>query len=124
VPIVTLLPAPPVDEIALGSVFTALADPLRREVIARLALLEDGAERNCSAFGFPVAKASLTHHFRVLREAGLIHQVDYGNRRTSSLRRADLEARFPGLLALLRAELESGGLTLARMQTTNSDCLM
>lgn len=47
----------------------------------------------------------------MLRDAGLIHQTDYGNRRTSHLRRADIDARFPGLLDMLRAELEAGGLS-------------
>lgn len=61
------------------------------------------------SFGFPVAKASLTHHFKILREAGLISQIDYGNRRACSLRRDDIEARFPGLLALLMDELARDG---------------
>jgi DNA-binding transcriptional ArsR family regulator len=99
------LPAPLARDLNLGTILVALADPLRREVVAQLALLPDGTERNCASFGFPVSKASLTHHFRVLRDAGLIHQIDYGNRRASHLRRADLDARFPGLLHLLRADL-------------------
>lgn len=106
------LPAPSVDDIEFGAVLTALADPLRREIVAKLSVLPDGSERGCAPFGFAVAKASLTHHFRVLREAGLIHQTDYGNRRTSHLRRADIDARFPGLLDMLRAELAAGGLSL------------
>jgi DNA-binding transcriptional ArsR family regulator len=99
----TLLPEPSREEIDLGDVFSALTDPLRRAAISILATLPDGTERSCSSFGFSAAKASLTHHFKVLREAGLISQVDYGNRRCSTLRRDDLEARFPGLLALLVA---------------------
>ncbi|MFL9657150.1 hypothetical protein ACJ7VE_25960 [Streptomyces sp. PB17] len=42
-------------------------------------------------------------HFRVLREAGLIDEIDYGNRKGIRLRRADIEQGFPGLLALLEA---------------------
>ncbi|HWU02126.1 MAG TPA: helix-turn-helix domain-containing protein [Novosphingobium sp.] len=99
------LPQPDRERIELGDVLAALADPLRREVVARLAAAPEGTERTCVSFGFPLAKASLTHHFRILREAGLIAQTDYGNRRMSSLRRADIDARFPGLLALLEAEL-------------------
>ena len=102
-----LLPAPDVDEIQLGPILAALSDPVRREVVATLATLPDLTERNCASFGFPLAKASLTHHFRVLREAGLIHQIDYGNRRASQLRRAGLDKRFPGLLPLLVADLAS-----------------
>jgi DNA-binding transcriptional ArsR family regulator len=103
------LSQPARDDIDLGQVFATLADPLRRTAIAILATLPDGTERSCASFGFPVAKASLTHHFKVLREAGLISQIDYGNRRASSLRRADLDARFPGLLGLLVTELERDG---------------
>lgn len=104
-----ILPQPPRDEIDLSVVFSTLSDPLRRTVIAILATLPDCTERNCASFGFPVAKASLTHHFKILREAGLISQIDYGNRRASSLRRDDIEARFPGLLSLLVEELERDG---------------
>lgn len=104
-----LLPQPARDEIDLSVVFSTLSDPLRRTAIAILATLPDCTERNCASFGFPVAKASLTHHFKILREAGLISQIDYGNRRASSLRRDDIESRFPGLLALLIEELERDG---------------
>jgi DNA-binding transcriptional ArsR family regulator len=107
-----ILPSPALQAIELGGVLSALADPIRREAVARLSLLPEGTERSCASFGFPVAKASLTHHFRVLREAGLIHQIDYGNRRASHLRGTDIDARFPGLLDLLRAELAAGGLAL------------
>ncbi|UAK23130.1 ArsR/SmtB family transcription factor [Sphingomonas nostoxanthinifaciens] len=117
-----ILPAPSVDQIDLGAVLAALADPLRREAVAKLALLPDGAERGCSAFGFPVAKASLTHHFRVLREAGLIHQVDYGNRRASRLRHDDIDGRFPGLLDLLRSEVAGGGLSMGVGAVTDVAC--
>ena len=95
------LPEPFPDQLSLNEIFSALSDPLRREVISRLALLEEGTERSCASFGFPVAKASLTHHFRVLLEAGLISQFDYGNRRASVLRIRELSEKFPELLPLL-----------------------
>ena len=51
-----------------------------------------------------MAKATLTHHFKVLREAGLIRTVAEGRKRIVTVRRDDMEARFPGLLnAVLRA---------------------
>jgi len=50
-----------------------------------------------------VAPSTLTHHFRVLREAGVIRQRADGNRRWTTLRSADLEARFPGQLATINA---------------------
>jgi DNA-binding transcriptional ArsR family regulator len=91
----------------LGTIFAALADPLRRQVILALAADPEGHERHCSSFGLPVSKATRTHHFRVLREAGLIRQTDRGNSRMTQLRRAELDQRFPGLIALLVANAES-----------------
>ena len=92
------------EEMELGAVFSALADPLRRRVVLELLNTSPCAERTCVSFNLPVSKASLTHHFRVLREAGLIRQVDRGNSRAATLRREDLDARFPGLLALIAAD--------------------
>lgn len=92
------------DEMELGAVLSALADPLRRRVVADLIHAQGGHERTCVSFCLPVSKASLTHHFRVLREAGLIRQVDRGNSRAATLRRDDVEACFPGLLALVAAD--------------------
>ncbi|MEU9123194.1 helix-turn-helix domain-containing protein [Streptomyces sp. NPDC048506] len=97
---------PAVAEIELGSVLAALADPLRRGVVRALAAEPDGTARTCSSFALPVSKATVTHHFRTLREAGLIRQVDRGNSRMASLRRADIERRFPGLLDIVAAEPE------------------
>lgn len=93
-------------EMRLGDAIAALADPLRRRVVAALAIEPEGTERHCTSFGLPVTKATLTHHFKVLREAGLIRQVDRGNSRMAQLRFADMEARFPGLLTLIRNEAE------------------
>lgn len=92
------------DDMQLGDVLSALADPHRRQVIAALARLPADTERTCASFNLPMSKASLTHHFRVLRHAGLIRQVDRGNSRTTKLRHEDIEARFPGLLTIVATE--------------------
>lgn len=92
-----------VDEMEIGAIFAALADPVRRKVVLALAADRD-CVRHCSAFDLPVTKATRTHHFRVLRESGLIRQVDLGNSRTNQLRWSDLEARFPDLVRLLVSE--------------------
>ena len=94
---------PYVGEMEIGAIFTALADPVRRKVVLALAADRD-CIRHCSAFDLPVTKATRTHHFRVLRESGLIRQVDLGNSRTNQLRWSDLERRFPDLLRLLASE--------------------
>lgn len=95
---------PETSAIELGEVLSALADPLRRRIVATLACLPDDTERTCASFNLGVSKASLTHHFRTLRHSGLVRQIDRGNSRAAVLRRADIEARFPGLLAIVAAE--------------------
>jgi DNA-binding transcriptional ArsR family regulator len=82
-------------EIELAAVLHALSDPMRLRIVAGLAV-ED--KRTCKSFNLPVTKSTCTHHFRVLREAGVIRQRVEGTTRLSSLRRQDLDARFPGLL--------------------------
>src|SRR5689334_10471670 len=95
------LPHPPRDEIELAAVLHALSDPMRLRIVAGLAV-ED--RRTCKSFDLPVTKSTCTHHFRVLREAGVIRQRLEGTTRLNSLRREDLDARFPGLLdSVLRA---------------------
>lgn len=89
------------DEIELSAVLHALSDPMRLRIVAAVA---DGGERSCKSIHLPVVKSTCTHHFRVLREAGLIRQRCAGTTRLNSLRREDLEYRFPGLVeAVLRA---------------------
>ena len=90
------------DEIALADVLHALSDPMRLRIVAKLAA--HGGEHTCKSFDLPIVKSTCTHHFKVLREAGLIHQRVVGTKRVNSLRREDLEHRFPGLLdAVLRS---------------------
>jgi DNA-binding transcriptional ArsR family regulator len=90
------LPHPRRDELELAAVLHALSDPIRLRIVAGLAGGRE--ERTCGSFDLPVTKSTCTHHFRVLREAGLIHQRAEGNRRVNTLRREDLDARFPGVL--------------------------
>jgi DNA-binding transcriptional ArsR family regulator len=92
------IPHPARDDLDLASVLHALSDPVRLEIVAGLA---DGEERACGSFDVGVTKSTCTHHFRVLREAGLIRQRQQGTMRLNSLRRDDLEARFPGLLGTI-----------------------
>ncbi|GGS25804.1 transcriptional regulator [Streptomyces aureoverticillatus] len=84
------------EEIRLEGVLHALADPLRLLVVRELA--REDAELTCSHFELPITKSTTTHHFRVLREAGLIRQVYRGTAKVNVLRRADLDALFPDLL--------------------------
>ena len=89
------------DQIELAAVLHALSDPMRLRIVAGLAG-ED--RRTCKSFDLPVTKSTCTHHFRVLREAGVIRQRLEGTTKLNSLRREDLDALFPGLLdSVLRA---------------------
>lgn len=60
-------------------------------------------ERPCGTFPVDVSLSTLSHHFRVLREAGLIHQRADGNRRMTALRLDEVDERFPGLLDAILA---------------------
>lgn len=95
---------PATADLDLGSILQALADPHRRRVIAELAADRSDPERTCHSFGLPVSKQTSTYHFKTLRASGLIRDFNYGNRKGIRLRRADIDARFPGLLDLLAAE--------------------
>ncbi|WP_431784710.1 ArsR/SmtB family transcription factor [Streptomyces chumphonensis] len=90
------LPHPDRSEIRLEGVLHALADPMRLAVVRRLAA--GPAEQSCSALDLPVSKSTTTHHFRVLRECGVIRQTYRGTAKLNRLRRDDLQALFPGLL--------------------------
>ncbi|SEB44360.1 MULTISPECIES: ArsR/SmtB family transcription factor [Rhodococcus] len=94
---------PATADLELGTVLSALSDGHRRRVIVELARLPVDAERTCQSFGMPLAKQTVTHHFKILRNAGLIKEVDYGNRKAISLRKHDIDQRFPGLLDVLVA---------------------
>ena len=90
------------EELELAAVLHALSDPVRLKMVAALA--DADGEPSCRSFDVPVTKSTCTHHFKVLREAGVIQQRQEGTARLNALRRDDLDARFPGLLAtVLRA---------------------
>jgi len=94
----TEIPHPAREDLDLAAVLHALSDPVRLGIVAGLA---GGDERTCGSFDVAVTKSTCTHHFRVLREAGLIRQRQQGTMRLNSLRRDDLEARFPRLLGTI-----------------------
>lgn len=92
---------PEEQDMDLFTVMAALSDPVRRSIVATLGTASEVA---CGCFDLPVNKSTSSRHFRVLREAGIIHQRDEGTRRINSLRRAELDRRFPGLLDLVLRE--------------------
>ncbi|MFB7247724.1 ArsR/SmtB family transcription factor [Streptomyces populi] len=91
------------DEVPVLTALAALADPVRIRLVRELAGSPEWS-RSCGSFDVPVGKAALSHHFAVLRGAGLVEQRDEGPKRVNRLRRAEFDARFPGLLALVLRE--------------------
>ena len=86
---------PNLDLVTLPAVLAALSDPARLAIIRELAA---EGECTCGTFQLGLSKATRSHHLRVLREAGLTHTRAQGTHRHVSLRRAELDERFPGLL--------------------------
>lgn len=85
---------------SLEKVLRALGDPVRISVVRQL-LAAQGLEKACGTFRYDVTKATFSHHLKILREAGITLSRQEGTRKMTSLRRAELDRRFPGLLELL-----------------------
>lgn len=94
------IPHPSVEALDLATILRTVGDPLRLEIVGQLA---DGRERTCNelqdALGLPASTGS--YHLKLLREAGVTRTRAEGTTRLISLRRDDLDARFPGLVDLL-----------------------
>jgi DNA-binding transcriptional ArsR family regulator len=100
---VRALAHPPRENLHLGSVFYALSDLVRLEIVRQAA----AGERSCAALDVDVSKSTLSHHLRVLREAGVTRTRIDGTHRYVSLRQEDLDARFPGLFDAILGILDS-----------------
>ncbi|WP_436775059.1 ArsR/SmtB family transcription factor [Yinghuangia sp. YIM S09857] len=94
-------PHPDPRTIPLQQVLEALVDPVRRSIVRQLR--EASADIACGSFDIAVSKSTATHHFRILREAGLIRQHYAGTSRMNTLRDAEFARAFPGLLDALAA---------------------
>src|SRR3954447_805004 len=89
---------PPRSEISLSGVLAALADPLRLRIVKSLMAQNDCMSCTEAAPCPGMAKSTLSNHFRILREAGLIQTSKKGVEHRNVVREADLNARFPKLL--------------------------
>jgi len=87
---------PDLADVPVLTVLQALADETRLAIVRDLAA--DGGERLCGSFAPGLAKATRSHHFKVLREAGLTRTRIEGTGRYVRLRRDELQRHFPGLL--------------------------
>ncbi|MDN3352427.1 helix-turn-helix transcriptional regulator [Actinomadura sp. DC4] len=89
-------PHPDVRTIGFQRVLDALVDPVRRSIVTQLS--DAPEDLRCGSFDLPVSTSTATHHFHVLREAGLIRQYYVGTSRMNTLRRDEIDKAFPGLL--------------------------
>ena len=94
------IPHPATESLDLATIMRTLGDPVRLEIVRHLA---DDRQHMCGelsgALGIPASTSS--YHLKLLREAGVTRTQAQGTLRLISLRRDDLEARFPGLVAVL-----------------------
>lgn len=87
---------PDPEQFALERIFHALSDPARLDIVRHLAGV---TQATCGELEFGRPKSSMSHHFRILREAGLVHTSHVGTTHFNTLRRKELDVRFPGLIA-------------------------
>lgn len=92
---------PATDDITLSGILAALSDPVRLQIFKRL--VDEKSCLSCSeATPCPdIAKSTLSNHFRILREAGLIRTTKRGVENRNVVRCEDVDAKFPGLLAAI-----------------------
>jgi DNA-binding transcriptional ArsR family regulator len=91
---------PKMKDVSLEQVLKALGDPVRISIVRQL-LKSPDQERACGTFEYDVTKATFSHHLQILREAGVVQTRQEGTRRLTSLRSADMQKRFPGLLEMV-----------------------
>ncbi|UCJ18841.1 helix-turn-helix domain-containing protein [Pseudomonas sp. MM211] len=88
-------------DLTLERLLYALSDPVRLEIVRCLAGV---TEATCGELDGGRPKSSMSHHFRVLRDAGLVHTRNIGTTHMNSLRSAELDTRFPGLLSAILSQ--------------------
>jgi DNA-binding transcriptional ArsR family regulator len=96
---------PQVSDVPLHQIMSALGSPVRLAVVQALL---DGSVHQGSEFDFGVSQSTLSHHVKILREAGLVQNDPEGTRCLMSLRITELEGRFPGFVDQLRALIAAG----------------
>ncbi|MER7082003.1 DNA-binding transcriptional regulator, ArsR family [Saccharopolyspora kobensis] len=100
------LPQPGRNDLDILKVLHALADPVRLELLHTLSRETEPSVCSLDAYDVDVSAPTLSHHWRVLREAGLTTTFVNGRNRWVELRREDLSARFPGLLEAVLTAFE------------------
>jgi DNA-binding transcriptional ArsR family regulator len=95
---------PELSEVPLLTVLQALADEHRLTIVRGLC---DGGEQMCGTFLPQISKATRSHHFKVLREAGLTRTRVEGTAKYVRLRLDELDERFPGLVSSVLKEQQA-----------------
>ena len=98
---------PAIENVTLEGILYALADPVRLEIIRRIA--KQGCGMNCQAAAPPsMARSTQSHHYQILREAGLIHSERKGVEVVNTLRCGEIDQKFPGLIPSILAAAAKG----------------
>jgi DNA-binding transcriptional ArsR family regulator len=95
---------PPPSEISLDGILYALSDPIRRAIVAKLTA---SGGLNCGQVCEALPPSTVSHHHRILRENGLIRSEKRGVEVINSVRREDVDSRFPGLLDAILKQLNA-----------------
>ncbi|GAB17571.1 putative ArsR family transcriptional regulator [Gordonia effusa NBRC 100432] len=108
-----IVPQPTVDSLDLTTVLAALADPVRLSLMRAIYQGVEPIDCSVVAGAVDLTPATVSHHWRVLREAGLTTTTIVGRTRRIEIRRDDLEVRFPGLLDAILLPTEISARTAA-----------
>lgn len=101
---------PKKEDIRLEDVLVALGNPIRLAAVRTIAV---GGEHPCCDVLPQIPKSTMTHHWRALRDSGVVWQRHIGREYRLELRREDLDCRFPGLIDAVLQPLVNDPLTLA-----------
>jgi DNA-binding transcriptional ArsR family regulator len=93
---------PPIESLDVTAVLFALSDPARLAIVRQLSA--PVGEATCQSVALDMPKSTRSHHLKVLREAGIVNMEPRGREKVITLRRDDLESRWPGLLGAVLEE--------------------
>jgi DNA-binding transcriptional ArsR family regulator len=99
---------PAAADFELPRVLAALADRHRLATVQYVARTgESWCSRVMQDIPLEMSKSTFSHHLRILREAGVVAKRMEGTKSFMCVRKADLDARFPGLIdSILNADAE------------------
>ena len=104
---------PAIEDVTVEAILHALSDPVRVAIFAEI--IGQECTQKCSSFvlvgGEAIPKSTLSQHFRILREAGLVRGERHGVEMHNVSRCGEMEERFPGLIAAIAGAY---GLQVAR----------